>query len=89
MPASAAPGCSNSIARTARKRTLFYYDNMTFALNYTLSLRQVKADAVFWPVPVMENQFGERRNYFYSKHWLTSGFIVSAAKLRWPRSVGQ
>ena len=60
-------------------KALFYYDNMTFALNYTLSLRQVKADAVFWPVPVMENQFGERRNYFYSKHWLTSGFIVSAA----------
>ena len=52
---------------------------MTFGLNYTLSLRQVKPDAVFWPVPVMENQFGERRNYFYSKHWLTSGFIVSAA----------
>ena len=60
-------------------KSLFYYDNMTFALNYTLSLRQVKPDAVFWPVPVMENQFGERRNYFYSKHWLTSGFIVSAA----------
>ena len=60
-------------------KSLFYYDNMTFALNYTLSLRQMKPDAVFWPVPVMENQFGERRNYFYSKHWLTSGFIVSAA----------
>ena len=52
---------------------------MTFALNYTLSLRQVKPDAVFWPGPLMENQFGERRNCFYSKHWLTSGFIISAA----------
>ena len=60
-------------------KSLFYYDNMTFALNYTLSLRQVKPDAVFWPGPLMENQFGERRNCFYSKHWLTSGFIVSAA----------
>ena len=60
-------------------KSLFYYDNMTFALNYTLSLRQVKPDALFWPVPVMENQFGQRRNYFYSKHWLTSGFVVSAA----------
>ena len=39
-------------------KSLFYYDNMTFALNYTLSLRQMKPDAVFWPVPVMENQFG-------------------------------
>ena len=60
-------------------KSLFYYDNMTFALNYTLSLREVKPDAVFWPVSVMENQFGERRNYFYSKHWLSSGFFVSAA----------
>ena len=59
-------------------KSLFYYDNMTFALNYTLSLREVKPDAVFWPVPVMENQHGQRRNYFYAKHWLTSGLVVSA-----------
>ena len=44
-------------------KALFYYDNMTFGLNYTLSLRQMKPEALFWPVPVMENAFGTRRNF--------------------------
>lgn len=59
-------------------KSLFYYDNMTFGLNYTLSLRQVKPDALFWPVPVMENEFGTRRNFSYPRHWLSSGFAVAA-----------
>ena len=57
-------------------KSLFYYDNMTFGLNYTLSLRQVKPDALFWPVPVMENSFGSRQNFSYPRHWLSSGFTV-------------
>ena len=53
---------------------------MTFALNYTLSLRQVKADAVFWPVPVMENQFGSG----------ATGLLLQAlAHLRFHRQRGQ
>ena len=59
-------------------KALFYYDNMTFGLNYTLSLRQMKPEALFWPVPVMENEFGTRRNFSYPRHWLSSGFTVAA-----------
>ena len=59
-------------------KALFYYDNMTFGLNYTLSLRQMKPEALFWPVPVMENAFGTRRNFSYPRHWLNSGFTVAA-----------
>ena len=48
-------------------KSLFYYDNMTFGLNYTISLRQMKPDALFWPVPVMENSVRRRgSNFSYS-----------------------
>ena len=59
-------------------KSLFYYDNMTFGLNYTISLRQMKPEALFWPVPVMENAFGTRQNFSYPRHWLSSGFTVAA-----------
>ena len=51
---------------------------MTFGLNYTISLRQMKPEALFWPVPVMENAFGTRQNFSYPRHWLSSGFTVAA-----------
>ena len=54
-------------------KSLFYYDNMTFGLNYTISLRQMKPEALFWPVPVMENAFGTRQNFSYPRHWLSVG----------------
>jgi len=59
-------------------KSLYYHDNMTFSLNYTLAQRKVKPDALFWPVPIMENMNGNRQNYFYSKHWFTSGFVVDS-----------
>ena len=40
---------------------------MTFGLNYTISLRQMKPEALFWPVPVMENAFGTRQNFSYPR----------------------
>ena len=33
------------------------------AMPASLSQRQMKPEALFWPVPVMENAFGTRRNF--------------------------
>jgi putative aldouronate transport system substrate-binding protein len=59
-------------------KSFFYYDNMTFAVNYTLALRTDKPDATFWPVPVMENPKGQRNNFFYPRHHVQNGYAIGA-----------
>lgn len=59
-------------------RSFFYYDNMTFGVNYTIALRKDKPNAAFWPVPVMENSIGRRNNYFYPRHHVHSGYGMGA-----------
>jgi ABC-type glycerol-3-phosphate transport system substrate-binding protein len=59
-------------------KSLFFYDNMSFAVNYNRSLRQNDPDAGFTPIPIMENEKGQRRNFFYTRHWWGGGWGVSA-----------
>ena len=59
-------------------KSFFYYDNMTFSVNYTIALRGDNPDAAFWPVPVMENDQGRRNNFFYPRSHLQSGYAIGA-----------
>ena len=67
-------------------KSLFFYDNMSFAVNYNLALQADNPGAGFAPIPIMKNGNGQRRNFFYA--WWGSGKGISARTEYAERLVG-
>jgi putative aldouronate transport system substrate-binding protein len=50
-------------------KSLFYYDNNTFALGFTKTLQAKDPQAKFEQLRIMKNSKGQTRNYEYAKDW--------------------
>ncbi len=69
-------------------KSFFFLDNSGFGLNYTNNLRKTISDAKFQVLPILENQDGERRAWFYATLFTGEMFGVSS-KVKDPDTVIQ
>ncbi|TLS54297.1 extracellular solute-binding protein [Paenibacillus antri] len=59
-------------------KSLFYYDNNSFAVNYNKALQEVDPDAKFDLIPYLRNAKGETKGWLYPKGWLVDNYVVSS-----------
>jgi len=59
-------------------KSLFFYDNNSFTVNFNAALEQENQDARFDMLPVLANAKGERRNYMYPPHHVTEAYVISS-----------
>ena len=67
-------------------RSFFYYDNNSFAVNYTAALQQTEPGAKFDRIPYLKNSKGEIRGWLYPKGWLVDNYAISS-KTKDPEAV--
>lgn len=67
-------------------KSLFYYDNNMFGVNFISALQQKDPSAMFDMVPIMKNEKGQRRNYMYPAGHLGSFYAISS-KVKNPEKV--
>lgn len=65
-------------------KSLFYFDNPTFAVNFNASLSEIDPGAGFKPIPTLKNSFGQRRNLFYFRDWWDEYNYAINAKVNEP-----
>jgi putative aldouronate transport system substrate-binding protein len=63
--------------KLASGKSLFYWDNNSFGVNFNEALKAVDPKAKFDLLPLMENAQGKKRGYMYVKDWLHH-FVISA-----------
>lgn len=61
-------------------KSLFYYDNNTYALTFTKALQAKEPQAKFEQIRIMKNSKGQTRNYEYPKDWWHLYAISSKVK---------
>ncbi|TVY11173.1 extracellular solute-binding protein [Paenibacillus cremeus] len=66
-------------------KSLFYYDNSTFALAFTQTLQAKEPNAKFEQMRLMKNAKGQVRNYEYPKDWWN--LYAVSSKVKDPKSV--
>ncbi|MFC4600505.1 extracellular solute-binding protein [Cohnella hongkongensis] len=59
-------------------KSFFYYDNNSFAVNYTAALQQAEPGARFDRIPYLKNAKGDIRGWLYPKGWLTDNYAISS-----------
>lgn len=67
-------------------KSLFFYDNNSFAVNFNRALQQKNPNAKFDAIPVMKNDSGQRRNFRYPSGHLKEFYAISS-KVKNPEKV--
>ncbi len=61
-------------------KSMFFYDNYTFATNFNMVLQEVNPDAQFDMLPIMADNEGNRRNYMDNPSSFNSYVVSSKVK---------
>ncbi len=61
-------------------KAFFYFDNPSFAINFNKALRDENTGYGFTPMETLTNSKGEKRNLYYSEHWMENMVISAAVK---------
>lgn len=59
-------------------KSFFYYDNPSFAINFNTALKANNSEYTFNPIPVMSNDTGDKRNFWYTQHWYETQYAISS-----------
>ncbi|MEK3724983.1 extracellular solute-binding protein [Paenibacillus sp. FSL H8-0034] len=66
--------------KLASGRSLFYYDNNSFGVNFNEALKPINPKARFELLPLMKNDRGQTRGWMYKKDWMHNIVISSKTK---------